>query len=334
MTGNANREINLGIDTRYLQKTGEGKIRTFSFKSFQFPACEKCNVEFSRLESQVKSIFEKLVLNDYFINSEIDILLDWFDKVRIGLWLGSVILDNFVDLVNPKFHINNRISSRDRCLFIYELENTGWKGIQFIGFNSPGFQFIPSCFSLRVNNLYFFNYSFDFLFAENIGYPFPKTFRNYAGDTRFFELELQQGSEKVKLPLLNQKLLRASTYIYQPIIPVEIYGTELEGYYKSSKYVQDNCLDYKKGKGGIFYLEKGIQKLDNETELLLTGGQIHNSKTFPNRIAKQTFDTLESLIKRKTHHDMDNVEKRDEIEKNRKMLLKAHREFSNLLKNS
>jgi hypothetical protein len=332
MTGDPNREINLGIDLRHLQKTGEEKIRTFSFKSFQFPACESCNTEFASLEGKVKSIFERLFENEYFTNNEIDTLLDWFDKVRIGLWLGSITLDDFVDFVNPKFHIKKRIAHRDRCLFTYEMEKTDWKGVQFIGFNSPGFQFIPSCFSLRVNHLFFFNYSFDFLFAKNIGFPFPKIFKNNALDTRLFELELEKGNGKISAPIINHKFIKASSYIYQPIIPTEVYGTELEKYYKLDKYVQENCLDYENRKGDIFYYENGLQKLDNESELLLTNSQPYNSESFPNIIARQTFDCIESLIKLKPHKLLENEEKRIGIEKNRLMILNAHRNFASLLK--
>lgn len=333
MTGNPNRKINLGIDLSHLQKTGEGKIRTFSFSAFQFPACQKCNTEFSELENKVKSIFERLFHNDYFTNIEIDTLLDWFDKVRVGLWLGGITLDDFVDLVDPKFHIKRRIAHRDRCLFIYEMDKIDWKGIQFIGFNSPGFQFIPSCFSLRVNNLYFFNYSFDFLFAKNIGFPYPKTFKQNALNTRHFELELEKGSGKISLPIINHKFIKASSHIYQPIIPTEVYGTEHEEYYIANEYVQKNCLNYNEKKGDIFYFEGGLHKLDNEHELLLTGKQSYSSDSFPDMIARQTFDCIESLLKLKPHRHLEDKRKRNGIEKNRLMILKAHKDFASLLKN-
>ena len=331
MTGDPNRDINLGIDTRHMQKTGEGKLRTFSFKSFQFPACEKCNLEFAS-EGTVKNYFERLFDNDYFNNKELDVLLDWFDKVRIGLWLGSITLDNFTDLINPKFHIKKRISHRDRCLFIYEMEKSDWKGVQFIGFNSPGFQFVPSCFSLRVNNLYFFNFSYDFLFSKNIGFPYPKIFKNNANDTRFFEIELGEGTKKIIQPLIQNKFIKASTYLYQPIVPKEIFGTKLEEFYSANDYVIQNCLDFNRGKGDIFYFDKGLHKLDDDSELLLTNSTLYDSNTFPNRMAKQTFDCLESLLKLKPHKDLEDIEKRNGIEEIRKKILKVHRAMSELLK--
>jgi hypothetical protein len=327
MTGDPNRQINLGFDTRHYDETGESRIRTFSFKSFQFPACKKCNTEFSELEAVVKRYFERIFQKDYFFNTEIDQLLDWFDKVRVGLWLGSISLDNFVDLVEPKYHIKNRISHRDRCLFIYELEESKETGIQFIGFNSPGFQFIPSCFSLRVNNIYFFNYSFDFLFAKNIGFPYPKSVK-YDDDSRYMQIEFAKGLSKIHLPLINQKFLKASNYIYQPIIPTELMDSDVGNIYKTDKYIKDNCFDFERGKGDIFYFENGIKKIDGETELqLYAGTQNYNLDTFPNQMAKQTFQTLEGLLKLKPHNQIDNETKRKAIEQNRLTILKAHRDF-------
>jgi hypothetical protein len=331
-TGNPNREIYLGNDLRYFQKNGESKIRKFSFNSFQFPACESCNYEFSLKEEKVKYIFERLFNNDYFTNYEIDTLLDWFDKVRIGLWLGSITLDNLIDIIDPKFHINSRIAHRDRALFLYETEKSEWKGIQFTGFNTPGFQFIPSCFCLRVNHLFFFNYSFDFLFAENIGFPYPKIFKNNEDNPRLYELELEKGKGKFSLPVINNKFIKASCYIYQPIIPKEIYGTRLEEYYKSDKYVQENCLDYNNRKGSIFFFEKGLQKLDDESELLLTNNLTYKAECFTKKITQQTLYCIESLIKFKPHVKLEDKVRMNKMEEIRLIVLNAHRDYSKSLK--
>ena len=331
MTGDPNRQINLGFDTRHYEKTGQSRLRTFSFNSFQFPACEKCNSEFSDMENKVKVLFERIFRKDYFSNTEIDLLLDWFDKVRVGLWLGSISLDNFVDLVKPKYHIKNRISHRDRCLFIYELQESTETGIQFIGFNSPGFQFIPSCFTLRVNNICFYNYSFDFLFSKNIGFPYPKTHR-YDEESRYIQVDLDKGIKKISNPLINQKFLKAATYIYQPIIPTEVLGVEEENVYTNNSYVKENCMDFRRGKGDIFYFDKELKKLDNETDIsLYEGAQNYDPDIFLSSIAKQTFNSLENLLKLKPHLALKDKLKREAIEANRLTVLKAHRDYTSLL---
>lgn len=335
MTGNPNREINLGFDARHFKNTGQSKLRTFNFKSFQFPACEKCNTKYSALEAKVSGYFKRIFDKDYFNQSEIDELLDWFDKVRIGLWLGYMLLDESVDQVVPKYHIERRIGHRDRALFFYELENDGNTGIQFIGVNTPGFQFIPSCFTLRVNNILFFNYSFDFLFSKQIGFPYPNVFAHTDSPERSMMAEFSEGSRKITLPLINQKFHRASNYIYQPILAPEILesdSTDFKDIY-NTEYVKNNCFDYQKGRGNIFYFDRALLRLNDDTELqLYSDFQKLDPITFPKKIGIQTFETLEKLLKVKPQVQMLNEEHKLNIEKNRLAILTEHQKLMRLYK--
>ncbi len=332
-TGDPGREINLGIDTRFYKATGSSKLRTFNFNSFHFPACESCNVKFSELEGKVSQYVSRIFDKDYFINSEIDELLDWFDKIRIGLWLGSLTLDEMTDVVSPKNHISRRIGTRDRALFVYELAESKWKGVQFIGFNTPGFQFIPSCFTLRINNIYFFNYSFDFLFSKRIGFPYPKIFAHTESEMGHMVVEFEKGTRKISPPLINQKFIPAANFIYQPILAKEILGSEQENEWYGDSYVKNNCLDYPNGKGDIFYVDRGIRKLDADTELqLYSNSQKLNSDYFPNRIARQTLETLLQIIKAKPQTQFKSEENRSNFETNRLAVLNAHLQLLNRLK--
>lgn len=328
MTGDLSRKINLGVDTNHFKETGEYRIRSYSFNHFQFPACTTCNSEFSELEGRVKQYVIRIFEKDYFTNFEIDDLLDWFDKVRIGLWLGYVILDKTIEDVLPKFHIKKRIGNRDRCLFIYELEDDGKKGIQFVGCNSPGFQFVPSCFALRINNIYFFNYSFDFLFAKNIGFPYPKQFANTDTEKRFYVTELFKGLEKISQPLIPFKFLKAANYIYQPIIPKEVHGTMLQQEFYDTAYIFDNTMDLHIGKGDVFYFDKKLNKLGVDSELqLYTGTQGLSQTEFPRLIVKQTLEVLESLLQIKPQDHLLSDEQRKVLKINRSNILKWHRNF-------
>lgn len=322
MTGDPNREIKLGIDFDHFQKNNEIKRRKFSFSSFQFPACEECNSESSYLESKVKIYFERIFEKDFFQNTEIDQLLDWFDKVRTGLWLGSLILDKQIEVFNPKFYIKTRISKKDRCLFIYESEENDVKGIQFFGPNAPGFYYSPSCFTLRVNNIFFFSYSFDFLFSKNIGFWYPLEM-GYNDNNRHTSLFITEGLKKITTPLINQDFLKASSYIYQPIILPDF----LE-HYKSDTYIQENCLDFKLGKGDIFYFDRSLHKIDNDTEFqLYSGTQNLHAPTFTRKIAMQTFQTLEEILKKKEYSIMNDTERSSLANDNRLELLQLHRIF-------
>jgi len=88
MTGNPNRQIILGSFFSNFIKDKEVQNKQISFNSFTFPACKNCNARFSDLEVRAKPIIEKLINNNPISAFDFDILLDWFDKVRIGLWVG------------------------------------------------------------------------------------------------------------------------------------------------------------------------------------------------------------------------------------------------------
>ena len=65
----------------------------FKFMSFTFPACTACNDKYAKLESAVKPILLDLMDKKTVTPEQINLLLDWFDKVRIGLWLGQLYLE-------------------------------------------------------------------------------------------------------------------------------------------------------------------------------------------------------------------------------------------------
>jgi hypothetical protein len=81
LTGNPKRKANFGyqhdIETY-------PKRRTFSFDAFKFPSCASCNQKYAVHEATTKSIIEKMLVSDPLSASDINILLDWFDKVRVG----------------------------------------------------------------------------------------------------------------------------------------------------------------------------------------------------------------------------------------------------------
>lgn len=289
LTGDPNRKINLGIDMSRSYENGKIKFREFAFKSFQFPACSSCNEKYSKLESKAKPAIEKILNHEFLLNKELNLILNWFDKIRIGLWLGAIQLERKISPVQPKFHINNRIAEKDRALFVYEM-NDNWKGVQFVGFNAPGFLFSPSCFALCINNFYFFNVSSDFLFSRNIGFPFVRK-QLYREEDDATISEFSKGLEKVKLPLIKGPFLLPSIEIYQPIIPQKlIVHKNIDENLWDTKYVKNNCMDFSKGLGHIFYRDgKELVLMDDELELCLSDNTIYERELFMDSIALQVF---------------------------------------------
>jgi hypothetical protein len=172
LTGDPNREVYLGFNWNNI----ENPFRIFRFSSFQFPACKSCNGKFSSLENSAKESILKLLEGKTLKVKNLHDLLDWFDKLRIGLWLGYHYLNKNIVSITPKFAIEKRMGIRDRMIAIYKLEDIT-DGINFVGVDTFAFQHVPSCFALRINNYYFFNLSKEFLFAKNLG--FPGTVKNF-----------------------------------------------------------------------------------------------------------------------------------------------------------
>jgi len=274
LTGDPNREVYLGISSKIVAGKREFERKKYAFSSYQFPACKKCNEKFSELEEDVKQIIEKILNGDFLHNQQISLLLDWFDKVRTGIWLGDILLNKEFPSTKPNFHIEDRIGEKDRCLIVYEMDDD-WKGLQFWGTNLPIFSIFPSCFSLGINNYYFLNISTDFLFSMNIGFPFPekRVFRNQ--DNRTI-MTMHPGLNKVKLPLLKFRYEKPSIEIFQPMIHKKLLlnPEETDDLY-NLEYIKSNCFNYSKGIGSIFYSESNsLVKLDNDFELCFSNNNL------------------------------------------------------------
>jgi len=139
-----------------------GAPREFVYKAFTFPACESCNSHFARLESEAKPVICKLLSEGPLTNIDLHCLLNWFDKVRIGLWLGFYYLDSNIGNITPKFHIQTRIAQHDRMVHIVKVKS-GTTELSFRGCDSLSFHFTPSCFSMIINNFCIYNISSPFL---------------------------------------------------------------------------------------------------------------------------------------------------------------------------
>ncbi|HEX8015803.1 MAG TPA: hypothetical protein VF465_11265, partial [Flavobacterium sp.] len=63
----------------------EGKEIKFSWLNFVFPACEECNSNFSNIESKIQPILVKIDNENSVTHDEINLFLDWIDKIRIGV---------------------------------------------------------------------------------------------------------------------------------------------------------------------------------------------------------------------------------------------------------
>ena len=227
LTGDPNRKIILGpFVSQSLLNPDADLFRSFSFGSFQFPSCTRCNSTFASLEGQARPRIAKLVEAKPLSSSDFEVILEWFDKVRIGLWLGyHYFLDHNFWGISPKFHIRDRIGAADRVLSIIRTVNNE-PGIRFSGVNTPAFAHVPSCFTLTINEWFIVNVSYHFIVSKAAGLPHPHSIE-LNGDEQLM-VELDEGTGNLSTPILPLKYDRSGTTIGQSILPEAMFSQDRE----------------------------------------------------------------------------------------------------------
>lgn len=159
-----------GYKNRLASFVGVGtKINQFSFTAFTFPACEVCNSKYSSLENENKKIVKKLLNRDKIASSDLELLMDWLDKVRIGLWLGSIMYSKNPFGIEPHFGAATR-PKKDRVLII-SLTTERSLRLNFSGFNDSLFHFLPCFFFVYINGICLMSLSNDSLLFNLIPLP-------------------------------------------------------------------------------------------------------------------------------------------------------------------
>ena len=212
-TGDPKRVIPLG------QNYAKNKeIIKYAWSSFVAPACEACNNDFAELEGRVKPIVEAMIQREAITVAAYLDLLDWLDKVRIGVWLTQHMIENHPIEITPHFHISSRIGQKDRMVAVYVFDSDN-KGINLFGSDSLIFNDMPSCFGLRFNNILLLNASADFFCSKGCGLPQPTSMKLLMGGGDGGKLKLDGFSYAAEIsnPVTDLKLFKPVVWIYQPI---------------------------------------------------------------------------------------------------------------------
>jgi hypothetical protein len=198
-----------------------GNIPRFDWSSLVFPSCKRCNDRYSDLENEVKGLVIKLVAREPIRALQYLPVLDWLDKVRIGLWLGYSYLHKNPLGISPSFHIDSRIGQKDRMIAIYTID-TRPEGLNVHGAETLCFQRQPSCFSLKINNIYILNMSWDYMCSARCGFPFPKTaFVDLDANPPLLQCSDFVTTHKVKHPVMRKTFIKPSIHLYEPIIEAD-----------------------------------------------------------------------------------------------------------------
>lgn len=240
MTNRENLQMSVGSNW----KTGEEII--FNFSSFTFPSCTKCNSDFANVESLVKPTVEKILDEKEVSTEELIRLLDWFDKIRISLWLGIQYLNNGVFNLDPKYYVNERVGLKDRFLAITNTYDE-FVGLRWTGANTLCFIYNPTCVTLKINHVIFTNCSSDFIISQQLGFPYT-AFERPNPNSPMADFFLLKGTEKTKGRFFKSNLYSPNIIISQPIFSV---GKTISNSYEND-YVKSNSYDYDKGIGKIF----------------------------------------------------------------------------------
>lgn len=216
-TGDPTRVVKMGINYRN-QKPIE-----FSWNSLTMPSCTTCNDEFSELEGRTKPIIQALLRREGVSVENYIVLMDWMDKVRVGLWLNYHVLQGNPTGLDPNFYIKDRIGRKDRYLAVHAID-TDENGLNAFGVESLVFHSAPICWALKINSILLINISADFVFAERAGFPFP-SHREYISEGEFAgaqNLVDFKMNKNIEHPVIHPRMHKASIELVQPILQVDV----------------------------------------------------------------------------------------------------------------
>jgi hypothetical protein len=224
-----------------------GKEIVFPAKNYTFPACDACNNNFASLEGTVKGIIERLSEDADISGGDLEILLDWFDKIRIGAWLGIFYINKSFSNQPPNHYINDRVGIKDRYLSItntYLPEKT----LNWSGANTMTFMTSPTALALRVNNLVFVSASTDFLVSKSVGFPFA-SWEMCIPESKIGHFMLSPGTGKIKPDCFKCKPYVPSHIVRQPMFKA---AREASPDLYTNQHVQSHSYDSNTGIGKLF----------------------------------------------------------------------------------
>jgi hypothetical protein len=228
-TGDPKRRIFLGS----LYGMGKPNQRQRVFQNFVFPACDACNGQSNTaIDDPVQDVVEKLLNAAGLSAKEISLLLDFLDKVRVGLWLGYYHqLSGDPYSVRRPLHIRDSVGRSDRMVGIYRIAGEVLDGLMFSGVDIPAFGISPTCFALTINNVVLLNAAETFVFSEMFGLPYALSIRvSRSGSPDEVATALYPGSGRVTPLALQDRfdtagdIWEGGTEIYQAIVDPGVKG--------------------------------------------------------------------------------------------------------------
>lgn len=199
------------------------------------------------MESGVKNIIERLQQDLDVTGMELELLLDWFDKIRVGTWLGISYMNGNVFNSPPNFYISDRVGIKDRYLSITNTYRPE-KFLNWSGANTLTFMTSPTALTLRVNNIVFVTASSDFLVSKSLGFPFP-TWEAQLPGSKIGNFMLTQGSKVIKHDCFKKNPYPPGFILRQPIFDAAM---KIRPELYDNKFTKEKSYDFENGLGKIF----------------------------------------------------------------------------------
>jgi len=235
--------------------------KDISFMQFSFPACTECNSKFAKMEALVKPVVERVLAGQSISGADASLLMDWFDKVRIGMWLSNMFYDPALKHdVQPHYHIDFGVAKKDRMLSIQKLKMKAGEnqGIYCGGTMTQLFNYCPVAFTMVINDYYFFNASTHNLVSPRVGFPKIVDAQSHNGSNVLLEVNIVNNDHKKVVNPIVQNFTPGleSVSFYQPIYRDFLNPAD----FPVDEYMLQHSYDANKGLGGVFVQKGSSQK--------------------------------------------------------------------------
>jgi hypothetical protein len=180
-------------------------------------ACKACNDTSSHLEGQARIAYAKLRNGDALTPSDGRSLLDWLDKLRVGLWLWTVDVGKDDYGIIPKFRINERMAHKDRIFLAAKYPHgPRMKGLDIWGATEL-FIWSPSAIGFFINNIVLISVSSDFLVSRHL--------RNLSIEDHVYDSgDIASDINPADEPGKRLQFFAAPLIIGQVILPIDLFN--------------------------------------------------------------------------------------------------------------
>ena len=212
-------------------------------------SCETCNDASSDLEGRARIAYVKIRDGDDLSPSDGRSLLNWLDKIRVGMWLWSLDIGKDDYGITPKFRINDRMAHKDRVLLAAKYPpGPPMKGLEIWG-ATECFVWSPSAIGFLINNIALVSISSDFLVNRHLK---KLNIRRFIHDSGDLEADINLADE----PGMRLEFFAAPFIMGQVILPIDLF--EKLGLEKTNK----SSVHPGWGEGPILKLKGKLEESD------------------------------------------------------------------------